>query len=87
MNILISSALLALAITMVAMQLKEMVDNARYTKELGELVVATSVKKRRVRTPHAPADWDRILRETELKYKSSAHSITAEDATKNTPTL
>ena len=87
MNILISSALLALAITMVAMQLKEMVDNARHMKELGELVVASGVKKRRVSRRHAPADWDRILRETELKYKSSAHSITAEDATKNTPTL
>ena len=68
MNILISSALLALAIMMVAMQLKEMVDNTRNTKELlGELVVASSVKKRRVSRRHAPADWDRILRETELK--------------------
>ena len=67
MNILISSALLALAIMMVALQLKEMVDNTRHTKELGKLVVASSVKKRRVSRRHAPADWDRILRETELK--------------------
>lgn len=66
MNILISSALLALAIMMVAMQLKEMVDNSRHTKEIGDLVVASSVKKRRIRKPHAPADWERILRETEL---------------------
>ena len=67
MNILISSVLLTLAIMMVAMQLKEMVDNARHMKELGELVVASGVKKRRVSRRHAPADWDRILRETELK--------------------
>ena len=67
MNILISSALLALAIMMVALQLKEMVDSCRHTKELGKLVVASGVKKRRVSRRHAPADWDRILRETELK--------------------
>lgn len=67
MNILISSALLALAIMMVAMQLKEMIDNSRHTKELSNLVVASGVKKRRVSRRHAPADWDRILRETELK--------------------
>lgn len=67
MNIILSSALLALAIMMVALQLKEMVDNSRHTKKLGELVVASSVKKRRIRRPHAPADWDRILMETELK--------------------
>jgi hypothetical protein len=67
MNIILSSALLALAIMMVALQLKEMVDNSRYTKKLEELVVASGVKKRRVSRPHAPADWERILRETELK--------------------
>lgn len=71
MNILVSSALLALAITMVAMQLKEMIDNTRHTKELGELVVASSVKKRGIRRPHAPADWDRILMETELERRKS----------------
>ena len=67
MNILISSAMLAMAIMMVAMQLKEMIDNSRHTKELSNLVVATSLKKRRIRRRHAPADWDRILKETELR--------------------
>ena len=71
MNILISSAMLAMAIMMVGLQLKEMVDNSRHTKELGELVVATSVKKRRIRRRHAPADWDRIMKETELERRKS----------------
>ena len=69
MNILISSAMLAMAIMMVGLQLKEMVDNSRRSKKIGELVVATSVKKRRIRRRHAPADWDRIMKETELEKR------------------